>query len=55
MLILASIQKFVNDRKGVTALEYGVVAAVTVVVIAASFTGLKAPFATLMANIVAAL
>jgi Flp pilus assembly pilin Flp len=44
-----------NDREGVTALEYGVVAAVTVVIIAASFTALTAPFQVLMNAIVAAL
>lgn len=55
LLMFNSIKALVTDRKGVTALEYGVVAAVTVVIIAASFTALTAPFAALMGRIVAAL
>lgn len=53
--MLAHFKKLRADREGVTALEYGVVAAVTVVVIAVSFIGLEAPFATVMATITAAL
>ena len=48
MKIVQSIQKFVRDEEGVTAIEYGLIAALIAVVIIASVAavgdGLKAVF-----------
>ncbi len=44
-----------NDLKGVTAMEYGIIAATTVVVVGGVVAGLGAPLTIIWANISAAL
>jgi pilus assembly protein Flp/PilA len=44
-----------HDRKGVTAMEYGIIAATTVVVVGGVVAGLGAPLNTIWTNICTAL
>ena len=44
-----------NDLKGVTSMEYGIIAATTVVVVGGVVAGLGAPLTTIWGNINAAL
>jgi pilus assembly protein Flp/PilA len=41
MFSLATIRRFIRDEKGATAIEYGMIAAIIGIGLAASFTGLK--------------
>lgn len=47
--------RLVRDRKGVTAMEYGIIAATTVVVVGGVVAGLGAPLTTIWNNIQLAL
>jgi pilus assembly protein Flp/PilA len=51
----ALLRRVVADRKGVTALEYGVIAAVTVVAVAAAIVPVQTALNTLFGNVVTAL
>jgi pilus assembly protein Flp/PilA len=51
----ALISRVLVDRKGVTALEYGVIAAVTVVAVAAAIVPVQTALTTLFGNVVTAL
>ena len=53
--VLGLISAAVADRKGVTAMEYGIIAAVTVVVVGAAMGGLSGNLATLWGDISSAL
>lgn len=53
--VLGLISAAVADRKGVTAMEYGIIAAVTVVVVGAAMGELSGNLATLWGNISSAL
>ena len=44
-----------NDLKGVTSMEYGIIAATTVVVVGGVVAGLGAPLTTIWMNVSAAL
>jgi pilus assembly protein Flp/PilA len=48
-------RRLVHDRKGVTAMEYGIIAAVTVVVVGGVVGGLNGPLTTIWNNIATAL
>ena len=49
--MLMSIKRFVKDEEGVTAIEYGLIAAVIVLVIAASVVIVGTQLNTVFANI----
>jgi Flp pilus assembly pilin Flp len=51
----ALLSRVMADRKGVTALEYGVIAAVTVVAVAAAIVPVQTALNTLFGNVVTAL
>ena len=51
----ALLSRMLADRKGVTALEYGVIAAVTVVAVAAAIIPVQTALTTLFGNVVTAL
>ena len=44
-IIIAELRRLRDDNQGVTALEYGLIAAVTVTSIATTVSGLSAPIA----------
>ena len=51
-----SIRKFLAEEDGITALEYGILAAIVVAAIVATFgTSLKTIFTTIMANLTSAI
>lgn len=50
-----AISRAMSDRKGVTALEYTILAVAIILVITAATTGLAAPITTAWEDIVAAL
>jgi pilus assembly protein Flp/PilA len=51
----ALLRRVFADRKGVTALEYGVIAAVTVVAVATAIIPVQTALQTLFGNVVTAL
>ena len=53
--IFKEIRHFRNDRRGVTALEYGLIAGLVAVVIVSSVTALGNKLSTVFAQITAAL
>ena len=55
MQIIHSIQKFARDEEGVTAIEYGLIAALIAVVIIISVTAVGGQLATIFTSIAAAL
>ena len=55
MQITRFIQKFVRDEEGVTAIEYGLIAALIAVVIIISVTAVGSKLAIVFTNIAAAL
>lgn len=55
MKIANAIQKFISDEQGVTAIEYGLIAALISVVILASVSTIGTKLGTLFTNIATAL
>ena len=53
--MLEMLKKFVRDEEGVTAIEYGLIAALIAVVIIASVTSVGKNLATVFGNIASAL
>ena len=53
--MIACIRRLISDRRGVTALEYGVIAATTVVALSAVMTPLGTALNTVFTTITAAL
>jgi pilus assembly protein Flp/PilA len=49
--VRARFAGILSDRKGVTAMEYGIIAAVTVVVVGGVVGGLNGPLNTIWTNI----
>lgn len=50
-VFLLSITHLLSDRKGVTAMEYGIIGATTVVVVGGVVAGLGTPLGTIWTNI----
>ena len=55
MQIIQFIQKFARDEEGVTAIEYGLIAALIAVVIIVSVTSVGTGLATTFTNVAASL